>query len=244
MDTISTADELEALIGLPLERVRKKVRTALSEFDRQWLAASPFCVLSTTDANGRVDASPKGDPAGFIHVLDEHTIAIPERPGNKLAFGFHNILENPNVGVLSVVPGRTDTLRINGTARIVRDADFFDQMVVRGTGRVPPSWFRWRKCSRTAARPSCAAACGNRKRGNPKTFLASRCSPRRTPSRRRRWKISRPTTGRPMRSGCTGSSRESVLGLHHQATARCAVNERKTQLASGLCSERFAHWCG
>jgi len=132
MDTISTADELEALIGLPLERARKKVRTALSEFDRQWLAASPFCVLSTTDANGRVDASPKGDPAGFIHVLDEHTIAIPERPGNKLAFGFHNILENPNVGILSVVPGRTDTLRINGTARIVRDADFFDQMVVKG----------------------------------------------------------------------------------------------------------------
>ena len=132
MDTISTAAELEALIGLPLERVRKKVRTALSDFDRQWLAASPFCVLSTTDAHGRVDASPKGDPAGFIHVLDEHTIAIPERPGNKLAFGFHNILENPNVGILSVVPGRTDTLRINGTARIARDADFFDQMVVKG----------------------------------------------------------------------------------------------------------------
>jgi len=132
MDTISSAEELEELIGRPLDRVRKKVRRQLSVFDRQWLAASPFCVISTTDAQGRVDASPKGDPAGFIHVLDDNTIAIPERPGNKLAFGFHNILENPNVGILSVVPGRTDTLRINGTARIVSDADFFEHMVVKG----------------------------------------------------------------------------------------------------------------
>ncbi|WP_284987592.1 MSMEG_1061 family FMN-dependent PPOX-type flavoprotein [Arthrobacter sp. fls2-241-R2A-172] len=132
MDTISSAEELEELIGRPLDRVRKKVRRQLSAFDRQWLAASPFCVISTTDAQGRVDASPKGDPAGFIHVLDDNTIAIPERPGNKLAFGFHNILENPNVGILSVVPGRTDTLRINGTARVVSDADFFEHMVVKG----------------------------------------------------------------------------------------------------------------
>ncbi|MFE4194791.1 pyridoxamine 5'-phosphate oxidase family protein [Paenarthrobacter sp. NPDC056912] len=132
MDSIDTVDELEQLLGLPLERVRRKVRTSLSAFDRQWLAASPFCVISTSDAQGRVDASPKGDPPGFIHVLDDHTIAIPERPGNKLAFGFRNILENPQVGILSVVPGRTDTLRINGTARIVRDAGFFDLMVVKG----------------------------------------------------------------------------------------------------------------
>lgn len=132
MDSISTVDELEELIGLPLDRVRRKVRSSLSDFDRQWLASSPFCVISTTDAQGHVDASPKGDPAGFIQVLDDHTIAIPERPGNKLAFGFRNILENPNVGILSVVPGRTDTLRINGTARIVRDADFFELMVVKG----------------------------------------------------------------------------------------------------------------
>ncbi len=109
MKPIATADELDQLIGQPLDRVRKKVRRELSAFDRQWLAASPFCVISTADAQGRVDASPKGDPAGFIEVLDDNTIAIPERPGNKLAFGFRNILENPNVGILSVVPGRTDT---------------------------------------------------------------------------------------------------------------------------------------
>ncbi|MEI2278255.1 pyridoxamine 5'-phosphate oxidase family protein [Paenarthrobacter ilicis] len=132
MDTITTSAELEKIIGLPLDRTRKKVRSTLSDFDRQWLAASPFCVLSTTDSDGRVDASPKGDPAGFIKVLDNTTIAIPERPGNRLAFGFHNILQNPNVGLLSVVPGRTDTLRINGTAQVVGNADFFDQMLVKG----------------------------------------------------------------------------------------------------------------
>ncbi|HKU36073.1 MAG TPA: pyridoxamine 5'-phosphate oxidase family protein [Paenarthrobacter sp.] len=132
MEPIASAQELEELIGLPLDRVRKKVRSSLSDFDRQWLAASPFCVISTADAQGRVDASPKGDPAGFIEVLDETTIAIPERPGNKLAYGFRNILANPNVGILSVVPGRTDTLRINGQARLVKDAEFFDRMVVKG----------------------------------------------------------------------------------------------------------------
>ncbi|MFJ4210525.1 MSMEG_1061 family FMN-dependent PPOX-type flavoprotein [Paenarthrobacter sp. NPDC089675] len=132
MKPIDTADELDQLIGQPLDRVRKKVRRELSAFDRQWLAASPFCVISTADAQGRVDASPKGDPAGFIEVLDDNTIAIPERPGNKLAFGFRNILENPNVGILSVVPGRTDTLRINGKAQLVSDGDFFDRMVVKG----------------------------------------------------------------------------------------------------------------
>lgn len=132
MKPIANADELDQLIGQPLDRVRKKVRRELSAFDRQWLAASPFCVISTADAQGRVDASPKGDPAGFIEVLDDNTIAIPERPGNKLAFGFRNILENPNVGILSVVPGRTDTLRINGKAQLVSDGDFFDRMVVKG----------------------------------------------------------------------------------------------------------------
>ena len=132
MKPIGGADELEQLIGQPLDRVRRKVRSELSDFDRQWLAASPFCVISTADAQGRVDASPKGDPAGFIEVLDKRTIAIPERPGNKLAFGFRNILENPNVGVLSIVPGRTDTLRINGQAQLVSDGDFFDRMVVKG----------------------------------------------------------------------------------------------------------------
>jgi uncharacterized protein len=125
--------ELRELLGYPSGRSVTKERTKLHEIDRLWLAASPFCVLATSDAQGRCDASPKGDPAGnLFHVLDDVTIAIAERPGNRRADGYLNVLSNPHVGVISLVPGRQDTLRINGRARLVRDAPFFDDMIVRG----------------------------------------------------------------------------------------------------------------
>lgn len=129
---ISSTDELAEIIGEPRRRVLDKERAELHELDRQWLAASPFCLVATADAEGRCDVSPKGDPAGFTLVLDERTIAIPERPGNRRADGFHNVLVNPHVGLLYCIPGRGDTLRINGRARLVRDAGFFDEMIVRG----------------------------------------------------------------------------------------------------------------
>jgi len=129
---ITTAAELRELMGEPSQRSATKDRARLHEIDRRWLAASPFCVLATCDARGRCDASPKGDPAGhLIHVLDDATIAIAERPGNKRADGYFNVLSNPHVGVLSLIPGRTETLRINGRARLVRDAPFFDELTVR-----------------------------------------------------------------------------------------------------------------
>jgi PPOX class probable FMN-dependent enzyme len=129
---IGSADELRALVGEPSARVAGKDRTRLHEHDRSWLAASPFCLLATSAADGTVDVSPKGDPPGFTVVLDDTTIAIPERPGNRRADGFHNILSNPHVGLIYLVPGRGDTLRINGRARLVRDAPFLDDMVVKG----------------------------------------------------------------------------------------------------------------
>ena len=130
--TITSHDELRALLGPPTPRVANKARRTLHEVDRQWLAASPFCLVATADADGNCDVSPKGDPAGFTVVLDDSTIAIPERPGNRRADGFHNILDNPHVGLIYLIPGRTDTLRINGRARLVRDAPFFEEMVVKG----------------------------------------------------------------------------------------------------------------
>lgn len=130
---ITSVEELVALIGVPSERVAKKSRPALHARDREWLAASPFCVLATADSHGRCDASPKGDPPGrLVHVLDETTIAIGERPGNRLAYGYRNILENGHVGLISLLPGRGDTLRINGRARLVADAPFFEALVVKG----------------------------------------------------------------------------------------------------------------
>jgi hypothetical protein len=131
---ITTEAELrEALGGYASGRAVTKERPSLHPLQIEWLKASPFCVLATSDAEGRCDASPKGDPAGqLIHVLDPQTIVIAERPGNKRADGYLNILANPHVGVISLIPGRTDTLRVNGRARLVRDAPFFDELVVKG----------------------------------------------------------------------------------------------------------------
>ncbi|MDQ3156520.1 MAG: pyridoxamine 5'-phosphate oxidase family protein [Actinomycetota bacterium] len=128
---ISTVDELHEVLGQPLERVLRKDRATLAPEQMAWLRESPFCLLGTSAADGTCDVSPKGDPAGFVHVIDAATIAIPERPGNKRADGYRNILENPHVGLLFMVPGRGDTLRINGRATILADAPYFDELVVK-----------------------------------------------------------------------------------------------------------------
>jgi PPOX class probable FMN-dependent enzyme len=130
---IGTVEELVDLIGVPLPHVANKARHALHELDRQWLAASPFCLVATADATGACDVSPKGDPPGqLVHVLDDTTIAIAERPGNRRADGYRNVLVNPHVGLVFLIPGRGDTLRINGRARLISDAPFFDAMIVKG----------------------------------------------------------------------------------------------------------------
>jgi uncharacterized protein len=131
---ITTEDELREVIdGFPQTRAATKVHDKLHALEVQWLRMSPFCVIATSDADGNCDASPKGDPAGqLVHVLDQGTVAIGERPGNKRADGYLNVLSNPHVGILSLIPGRKDTLRINGRATLVRDAPFFDEMTVRG----------------------------------------------------------------------------------------------------------------
>ena len=132
MTQITTVEQLEAIIGVPLPATAAKVRASLHEVDRAWLAGSPLVFLATSDENGNLDVSPKGDPAGFALVLDDSTIVLPERPGNRRVDGFHNILRNPHVGLIFVIPGRGDTLRINGRATLLADAEYFDQMTVRG----------------------------------------------------------------------------------------------------------------
>lgn len=131
--SVTTLEGLLALVGEPSALARDKGRPALLDLDRQWLDASPFCVLATADELGRCDASPKGDPAGWlVHVIDERTIAIAERPGNRRVDGYRNILTNPHVGLLFLIPGRGDTLRINGRAGLVSDAPYFDDLAVKG----------------------------------------------------------------------------------------------------------------
>jgi PPOX class probable FMN-dependent enzyme len=129
---VTTQEELEQILGVAQGPAATKVRHELHEVDREWLAGASLGFIATSDAQGNLDVSPKGDPAGFVAVLDATTIAIPERPGNRRADGFHNILQNDHVGLIFLIPGRGDTLRINGRGTIVRDAPFFEEMVVKG----------------------------------------------------------------------------------------------------------------
>lgn len=134
-DVITTVDELEAVLGKPSSRVIAKVVDSLDDICRSFIARSPFVLVASFDAEGRVDLSPKGDPPGFVQVLDDRTIAIPERPGNRRADSFRNILQNPRVGLLFLVPGKAETLRVSGSARIVRDTWLRERMSI--DGRVP-----------------------------------------------------------------------------------------------------------
>jgi len=132
MVEVTSERELAEIVGTPIQRVIDKVLPVLDELHKEWLSHSPFCLIATSAADGSCDVSPKGDPPGFAKVLDERTVAIPDRPGNRRVDGFRNVLSNPHVGTLFMIPGRGDTLRINGRARLVKEAKFFDSMLVKG----------------------------------------------------------------------------------------------------------------
>jgi uncharacterized protein len=111
---------LRALHHAPMSRATDKVLRALDEHCRRVIALSPFCVISTQGPNG-ADVSPRGDPPGFVRVLDDRTLLLPDRVGNNRLDGMTNLLTNPRIGMLFLVPGMNETLRINGTARITND---------------------------------------------------------------------------------------------------------------------------
>jgi uncharacterized protein len=129
---ITDLDTLRALIGEPSGMVQAKVWDTIEPSVRTFIDRSPFLLLATADAAGKVDVSPRGDPAGFVLVADERTLYIPDRQGNKLVFGLRNILENPHVGVIFLVPGTNETLRVNGRAELTTDPTVLDRLVARG----------------------------------------------------------------------------------------------------------------
>lgn len=124
--------ELRSVIEAPAERVKAKISDRLNELTRQFVDLSPFLCLATSSPDGTCDVSPRGDPPGFVRVLDERRLLIPERPGNRLADSLRNILGNPNVGLLFFIPGVSDTLRVNGRAAIVDDAELLAGSEVEG----------------------------------------------------------------------------------------------------------------
>jgi PPOX class probable FMN-dependent enzyme len=108
--------------------IRAKVKDRIDDYFRHFIAHSPFLTMATADAAGRADCSPRGDYPGFVKVLDEHTLALPDRPGNKIADSFRNIAENDGVGLLFFVPGMRETLRVNGSAYVTDDPDVLARM--------------------------------------------------------------------------------------------------------------------
>ncbi|SHK95280.1 hypothetical protein SAMN05443637_11519 [Pseudonocardia thermophila] len=129
---IATEDELREFVEPPHPVIRDKAVDRIDEVTRRFLEASPFVLLATAAADGTCDVSPRGDPPGSVLVLDQRTIALADRKGNRRLDSMRNILANPHVGLLFLVPGIGDTLRINGTARIVADADYLPRMAVAG----------------------------------------------------------------------------------------------------------------
>lgn len=133
---VTTLDELRALVAAPPERAWDKEVDHLDAGCRAVLAASPFCVLSTADADGRCDASPRGGPPGFCAALDEHRLALPDFRGNRRVDSLRNVLENPHVGLLFLVPGANETLRVNGTATLTTDPEVLE--ATREGASAPP----------------------------------------------------------------------------------------------------------
>ncbi len=132
-ERVSSREQLRELYGQPTELVIRKQLASLDLHARAFIARSPFALLGTSDLNGRCDVSPKGDGPGFALVLDENTIALPDRRGNRRIDSLQNVVDNPHVGLLFLIPGVDETLRVNGSAIIVRDEDLLERLAVEGS---------------------------------------------------------------------------------------------------------------
>ena len=132
-DLVTSEETLRAIVGgEPSEVAKKKELPALDVHARAFIAHSPFLLLGTAGADGRCDVSPKGDAPGFVHVIDDQHLVIPDRPGNKRLDGMRNILRNPHVGILFILPGHDFTLRVNGRAAITRDPELLAGLATHG----------------------------------------------------------------------------------------------------------------
>ncbi|MEM1387057.1 MAG: MSMEG_1061 family FMN-dependent PPOX-type flavoprotein [Pseudomonadota bacterium] len=134
-DVVTTEAEVRAVIPGTFDRAVRKVIDHIDDHIRVWIERSPFVTMATYSSSGAVDVSPKGDPAGFVKVLDRATLAIPDRPGNHRFDSFLNIFETGRIGLMFLVPNRLEVVRVSGTAQVVRDLDLRESMAV--DGKVP-----------------------------------------------------------------------------------------------------------
>ena len=129
---LDEAQRREVLGGEPARLIREKIADRLNPLTRQFIERSPFVVVASGRPDGGLDVSPRGDPAGFVRILDERTLLLPDRPGNKLADTLTNLLEDNRIALLFLIPGVNDTFRVNGRARIVDDAKLLAESEVEG----------------------------------------------------------------------------------------------------------------
>ncbi|GAA0365452.1 pyridoxamine 5'-phosphate oxidase family protein [Bacillus horti] len=130
--SLEELEELRPILGQPSKLVQEKVVHSLDLLSKEFIAKSPFLLIATSDAKGCCDVSPRGDAPGFVHVIDDKHLFIPERPGNKRMDSIRNILENPHIGLIFLIPGLGETFRVNGKACISRDPQLLERTAVNG----------------------------------------------------------------------------------------------------------------
>jgi PPOX class probable FMN-dependent enzyme len=129
---VKSAEELKSILGEDFPSQVAKIIDHIDEHCRAWIERSPFVTIASCNRKGQMDVSPKGDPAGFVKVLDERTLAIPDRIGNHRGDTFLNVLENPRVALMFVIPKRREVVRVAGSAEVVMDEDLLESMKVNG----------------------------------------------------------------------------------------------------------------
>jgi PPOX class probable FMN-dependent enzyme len=156
---IDSESRLRELLGEPAEAVCRKITDRLNPLTRLLIERSPLAMLATSDRHGHCDVSPRGDPAGFVRILDDQTLLMPERPGNRLADSLRNILSNPRVGLLFIIPGVGDTFRVNGRATLTTDAALLAPSIVEGKlpklGILIDIELAYTQCSKAFLRSQC-----------------------------------------------------------------------------------------
>ena len=160
-NTITSLEELIELHGEVSLAARHKQHSSLDAHCQEFIAASPMLMLSTSSATGLCDVTPRGDAPGFVRVLSANTLAIPERNGNNRLDSARNILENPQVGLIFLIPGVLETLRVNGRARLVQDKSLLESFAVNGKSRNLQSWLTPKRFIFSAARLLNALTCGS-----------------------------------------------------------------------------------
>lgn len=127
---ITTSEDVQRILGEKVENQEQKAIDHIDDICREWIERSPFVTIATVNRQGQIDVAPKGDPAGFVKILNEKTLAIPDRLGNNRGDTLHNVIDNPRVGLMFVIPMRNEVVRVSGAGQICQDDDILETMIV------------------------------------------------------------------------------------------------------------------